>query len=258
MAGGPNSTFEGDDATSPPTTAVGGAGDNNTLSPVLSPTSDTEHTTGILTLLTIFTVFVLKYQKLSSHEFSVVIKHCDCSSFINTALLYFLFFWCSFFKDFALSLGVPLLPRYYQYGRLRESWGRFWGNLVGYGRILVCILRWILRNLESLKISSFKINIFFFSILQQVITHLMGKKPTEIAHFPKEKATPVKRQIPKWPRHVRRKRRNPDCGRLPSWRKRKRTKRRKNKRKNPTPKTLPDPNFFWPIIVSFYLLQISP
>eukprot|EP00093_Oithona_nana_P003101 03101.XXX_48972_45091_1 [CDS] Oithona nana genome sequencing. len=43
--GGPNSTFEGDDATSPPTTAVGGAGDNNTLSPVLSPTSDTEHTT---------------------------------------------------------------------------------------------------------------------------------------------------------------------------------------------------------------------
>merc|ERR1719210_1267359 len=45
MAGGPNSTFEGDDATSPPTTAVGGAGDNNTLSPVLSPTSDTEHTT---------------------------------------------------------------------------------------------------------------------------------------------------------------------------------------------------------------------
>ena len=45
--GGPNSTFEGDDATSPPTTAVGGAGDNNTLSPVLSPTSDTEHTTGI-------------------------------------------------------------------------------------------------------------------------------------------------------------------------------------------------------------------
>ena len=48
MAGGPNSTFEGDDATSPPTTAVGGAGDNNTLSPVLSPTSDTEHTTGIL------------------------------------------------------------------------------------------------------------------------------------------------------------------------------------------------------------------
>merc|ERR1719367_2042460 len=44
--GGPNSTFEGDDATSPPTTAVGGAGDNNTLSPVLSPTSDTEHTTG--------------------------------------------------------------------------------------------------------------------------------------------------------------------------------------------------------------------
>merc|ERR1712048_848042 len=45
MAGGPNSTFEGDDATSPPTTAVG-AGDNNTLSPVLSPTSDTEHTTG--------------------------------------------------------------------------------------------------------------------------------------------------------------------------------------------------------------------
>merc|ERR1712141_778365 len=40
--GGPNSTFEGDDATSPPTTAVGGAGDNNTLSPVLSPTSDTE------------------------------------------------------------------------------------------------------------------------------------------------------------------------------------------------------------------------
>jgi len=53
--GGPNSTFEGDDATSPPTTAVGGAGDNNTLSPVLSPTSDTEHTTGIplLTLLTI-------------------------------------------------------------------------------------------------------------------------------------------------------------------------------------------------------------
>ena len=53
--GGPNSTFEGDDATSPPTTAVGGAGDNNTLSPVLSPTSDTEHTTGspLLTLLTI-------------------------------------------------------------------------------------------------------------------------------------------------------------------------------------------------------------
>ena len=45
MAGGPNSTFEGDDATSPPTTAVG-AGDNNTLSPILSPTSDTEHTTG--------------------------------------------------------------------------------------------------------------------------------------------------------------------------------------------------------------------
>jgi len=45
LAGGPNSTFEGDDATSPPTTAVGGAGDNNTLSPVLSPTSDTEHTT---------------------------------------------------------------------------------------------------------------------------------------------------------------------------------------------------------------------
>merc|ERR1711981_1193306 len=45
MGGGPNSTFEGDDATSPPTTAVG-AGDNNTLSPVLSPTSDTEHTTG--------------------------------------------------------------------------------------------------------------------------------------------------------------------------------------------------------------------
>ena len=45
MAGGPNSTFEGDDVTSPPTTAVG-AGDNNTLSPVLSPTSDTEHTTG--------------------------------------------------------------------------------------------------------------------------------------------------------------------------------------------------------------------
>ena len=41
-------TFEGDeDVTSPPTTAVG-AGDNNTLSPVLSPTSDTEHTTGIL------------------------------------------------------------------------------------------------------------------------------------------------------------------------------------------------------------------
>ena len=48
MAGGPNSTFEGDDATSPPTTAVG-AGDNNTLSPVLSPTSDTEHTTGTFT-----------------------------------------------------------------------------------------------------------------------------------------------------------------------------------------------------------------
>lgn len=47
MAGGPNSTFEGDDVTSPPTTAVG-AGDNNTLSPVLSPTSDTEHTTGTL------------------------------------------------------------------------------------------------------------------------------------------------------------------------------------------------------------------
>merc|ERR1712088_200096 len=46
VAGGPNSTFEGDeDVTSPPTTAVG-AGDNNTLSPVLSPTSDTEHTTG--------------------------------------------------------------------------------------------------------------------------------------------------------------------------------------------------------------------
>ena len=44
-AGDPNSTFEGDDVTSPPTTA-GGAGDN-TLSPVLSPTSDTEHTTGI-------------------------------------------------------------------------------------------------------------------------------------------------------------------------------------------------------------------
>ena len=41
----PNSTFEGDGMTSPPTTA-GGAGDN-TLSPVLSPTSDTEHTTGI-------------------------------------------------------------------------------------------------------------------------------------------------------------------------------------------------------------------
>ena len=39
MAGGPNSTFEGDDVTSPPTTAAG-AGDNNTLSPVLSPTSD--------------------------------------------------------------------------------------------------------------------------------------------------------------------------------------------------------------------------
>ena len=42
MAGAHNSTFEGD-VTSPPTTA-GGAGDN-TLSPVLSPTSDTEHTT---------------------------------------------------------------------------------------------------------------------------------------------------------------------------------------------------------------------
>merc|ERR1719210_1389237 len=41
-AEGHNSTFEGD-VTSPPTTA-GGAGDN-TLSPVLSPTSDTEHTT---------------------------------------------------------------------------------------------------------------------------------------------------------------------------------------------------------------------
>merc|ERR1712062_281100 len=42
MAGAHNSTFEGD-VTSPPTTA-GGAGDN-TLSPVLSPTSDTKHTT---------------------------------------------------------------------------------------------------------------------------------------------------------------------------------------------------------------------
>merc|ERR1712018_173070 len=42
MVGAHNSTFEGD-VTSPPTTA-GGAGDN-TLSPVLSPTSDTEHTT---------------------------------------------------------------------------------------------------------------------------------------------------------------------------------------------------------------------
>ena len=60
MGGGPNSTFEeGDDATSPPTTAVG-AGDNNTLSPVLSPTSDTEHTTGtlLLTLLLTFEISI--------------------------------------------------------------------------------------------------------------------------------------------------------------------------------------------------------
>ena len=63
MGGGPNSTFEeGDDATSPPTTAVG-AGDNNTLSPVLSPTSDTEHTTGTFTnpALTLIRTFPFPY-----------------------------------------------------------------------------------------------------------------------------------------------------------------------------------------------------
>ena len=49
-AEGHNSTFEGD-VTSPPTTA-GGAGDN-TLSPVLSPTSDTEHTTAGTLFLTL-------------------------------------------------------------------------------------------------------------------------------------------------------------------------------------------------------------
>ena len=50
--------FEGDeDVTSPPTTAVG-AGDNNTLSPVLSPTSDTEHTTGIFLLTLSFKVHI--------------------------------------------------------------------------------------------------------------------------------------------------------------------------------------------------------
>ena len=56
-AGAHNSTFEGD-VTSPPTTA-GGAGDN-TLSPVLSPTSDTEHTTAgtLLNPTNIFLSFI--------------------------------------------------------------------------------------------------------------------------------------------------------------------------------------------------------